>query len=628
MKNWLFGNHPGAFLLPAALVFAALVSCGGSGPSGIAKGVREKPLPERAAEIIHERAERYAGQELLVVDYYRIYRKLAYPLPVTEIHRPDFFVAGISKYPWEIWMTWELEERINSLGWAAQSSGDESLRSLVRRDLEALAGWPEYDVWESPHLSGAHCARILASAYKNWPWLGEELKRKIETALGRIVNSFPEWLNDGRLDLTTAQAVLDSPQRASFEHNIPTIAMIGRALAARIAGHSQAQAIETHTGALVQAQLDMRSQGHTEAISYDGYILDFAADWLPGAQEDVRSRALEHPALSLMLDQSWLMSAPGNVLNVAPFNDVEPREMPFHAGAHAKLLALREDPRSRWFLANCPLEWLRSDALAALAGLPDSSQAQAPASGAFEGLYTMVLRTGWDSTDVAVAISATDASVGHIQNDKGTLVIGSGGNWLVDDPGYQQYVPGLEREFTLGPTAHNYPVINGVLQKANRVKRLDCSGRDGVLHAAVDITEGYEPGRLDLQRVVRHVWLRQAGDKTVIVVADRIQGRGIETVDYNWHTHPQAALWLAEGACLVHLGHSNLWIDSPNLRLEGRKIVRLPGTRGQVTVQAQAAGADDCCIWWVFTLGAAPAGKSLSADGLVLEAAGMKFSPE
>ncbi|HLA38592.1 MAG TPA: heparinase II/III family protein, partial [Candidatus Glassbacteria bacterium] len=348
----------------------------------------------------------------------------------------------------------------------------------------------------------------------NWPWLGDELKGKIEAALGRFVDSYPDWLNDGRLDLTTAQAILDSPQRPSFEHNIPTIAMLARALAARISGHPLAARIEKHAEALAEAQLEMRSQGHTEAVSYDGYILDFVADWLPGASAEVRDKLLGHPELAVMLDQSWLMSAPGNLLNVAPFNDVEAREMPFHASAHAKLLALRDDPRSRWFLAGCPLDWLRSDALAAIASLPERQSPAGPEPGALEGLYTMILRSGWDSTDVAVAISATNAGVGHIQNDKGTIVIGTGGDWLIDDPGYQQYVPGLEREFTLGPTAHNYPVLNGVTQKANRVKRLDCSERDGLLHLAVDITGGFDPDSLSLERIVRHVWLVESENNT------------------------------------------------------------------------------------------------------------------
>ncbi|HLA38654.1 MAG TPA: hypothetical protein VJ417_01585, partial [Candidatus Glassbacteria bacterium] len=154
-----------AALLIAAFLLLTGISCtgsdGNSGPAG------ELSLQQRAKDVIQLCARRYASQKVLVADFYRIYRKLAYPLPVTEIYRPDFYVEGIGQYPWEIWMTWDLEQRINSLGWAAHWSGDESLRALVRRDLEALAGWPEYDVWERPHLAGAHCARIMTGAWQN-----------------------------------------------------------------------------------------------------------------------------------------------------------------------------------------------------------------------------------------------------------------------------------------------------------------------------------------------------------------------------------------------------------------------------------------------------------------------------
>jgi len=167
-----------------------------------------KLLQQRAEEAIMSRAERFSRQDVLVADFYRIYRKLAYPLPVREIYHPSFHVTGIPGYPWEIWMTWDLEQRINSMGWAAHWSGDERLRELVRRDLEALAGWPEYDVWERPHLAGAHCTRIMAGAWRNWDWIGRNLQEKIEKALGRIVDSYPDWLGDGRLELTSVEQIL------------------------------------------------------------------------------------------------------------------------------------------------------------------------------------------------------------------------------------------------------------------------------------------------------------------------------------------------------------------------------------------------------------------------------------
>ncbi len=607
--------------LTAVIVVPIIMfSCSERERSAVDETGARKLLQQRAEDAIMSRAERFSRQDVLVADFYRIYRKLAYPLPVTEIYHPSFHVTGIPKYPWEIWMTWDLEQRINSMGWAAHWRGDERLKELVRRDLEALAGWPEYDVWERPHLAGAHCTRIMAGAWRNWDWIGRDLQEKIEKALDRFVDSYPAWLGDGRLDLTSVEQILTSPQLDSFKHNIPTIAMIARSIAARISGHSLQERIERHTEALILAQLELRREGHTEAVSYDGYILDFVADWLPGASEEVRRRVLDHPSLQHMLDQSWLISAPGNPMNVAPFNDVEAREMPFHASVHAKLLALRENGSSRWFLSECPFEWMRSDALAAVRALPvESAPAPPPSPGALDGLYALSLRTGWQDDDLAAVISATNSSVGHIQKDNGTIVVGTGGKWLIDDPGYQQYMPDLEREFTLGPTAHNYPVINGMTQKTNSMQRLECSTQDGLLYAAVEITGGYNPGKFKLDKVVRHLWMI---DDSLVVVADRIMGEGIETVDYSWQINPQAALWLEKGACLIFLEGNRLWIYSPSLEIEGENIKRLPGTRGQITVGAQVTGSADQCIWWLFSAGGSPGRFTLSADGKTLATAG------
>jgi Heparinase II/III-like protein len=596
----------------------------------LACSTTERPAGQTAVtrpdirQLIEQRAAGYADDQVLVADFYRIYRKLAYPLPVTEIHHPDFHVTGISGYPWEIWMTWDLEQRVFSLGWAAEWTGNERYRELVRRDIGALAGWPQYDAHEQPHLAGAHAARLMVAAYRNWDWLGEDVRGRIEQGLRRFVDSYPEWLGDGRLELDTAEKVLAAGGR--LLHNIPTIAIIGRSMAARVCGHPLREKLERHAETLIKAQLQLRGTGYTEAVGYDGYILDFVADWLPEARKDFRSELPAGDELALMLEQSWIIAVPGNLMNVAPLNDVEPGEMPFHASAHAKLAALSgANPRESWYLQNLPLEWLRTDALAALDRVDLSGTAEAPPAGAEEGLYTLTTRSGWNTNDLAVVMSATEASVGHIQKDNGTILIGAGGNWLIDDPGYQQYVPGIEREFTLGPAAHNYPVIGGDgVQTVNKVKRLEAGVRDGLPCMAVDIAAGYDSS-VGVSRVVRKVW--QAGD-SLVVVADLIQFEGgSREINYHWQANPAAALWLQEGSVRIVLDCESLWVTSAGRPLQGQAIRRLPGTRGQITIgRTIPAGEHDKTIWWLFKRGATAAGYELSADGASITVAGLNLT--
>ena len=73
------------------------------------------------------------------MDYYRIRRKIAYPLPLLSLNLPNVPVPGIKGYPWSIWLLWTLEERIASLGWASQWFRDQETRPAATADLAALA---------------------------------------------------------------------------------------------------------------------------------------------------------------------------------------------------------------------------------------------------------------------------------------------------------------------------------------------------------------------------------------------------------------------------------------------------------------------------------------------------------
>ena len=466
------------------------------------------------------------------------------------------------------------------------------------RDLDALAGWDKFNVQSNPHLSVGHAARILTGALENWTWLPADLQEKIRAACGRLVDHHAAWIKDGRLQMQTVEAVLAH----GTLHNIPVIATLGMSMAARAANHPLREELERHCQALVLAELEYRARGETEALSYDGYVLDFVADWLAGAPEAGRNQVLSHPMLGEIMAQAAYLALPGELWSFAAFNDVEPGEMPFHADAQAKFLQWRNDPLSVWYLERFPVERLRSDALAELKALSwRTLKAGRRRSPAHKKLFTRwSCGPAGNQSDLAVALSASNATPGHIQKDNGTLVIGTGGHWLIDDPGYQQYLSGLEREFTLGPTAHNYPVINGSTQINSQVKRLACEqAGDSLRHASLDLTAGYDP-QLGLERVVRDVWLL---GNYLVVVADRVTGNMVKDIQYTWHGHPQAAWWLEQNAWLIHAGGASLWMQCPGVSMDGSELVRLPGTRGQISVVKKLERGGDSTLWWVFNMG-------------------------
>jgi len=586
---------------------------------------------ELVHSIVRQRARAHVAEERLEVNYYRVRRRVSYPLPIRAICLPDLPVRTLRDYPWATWMLWALEERISALGWAAAWFYEEhAYQETVERDLEALAGWPRFDQYGYPDLALGHSLRTLVRAQRDWPWLSPHVHEVARAACARAAEQYREWIDTQRDGLQTANDILARPNRERIVANIPMIGTLALAMAARLAGHEIAARLDRHALALVEALFELRRAGHTEGVAYDGYVLDFVADWLRDADPAAQRRVLSNPQLISTLDQSILLAAPGQPMDVAPIGDVEPREMPFHASAHAKLANLRSLPRSVVYLYRCPLEWLRSDALAALFQLGDSNpreqgRVHALNAGALESQYALVLRSGWHDGDAAVIMAASSCAMTHLHRDNGTIVIGTARHWLIDDPGYQQYMESAEREFTVGRTAHNAPVINGHAQTERRADRLACGQiTPDAWHAAADITGCYDPA-LGLKSVRRYAWLL---GRKLVIVADRIEGESLAEVEYFWHGHPDAAWWVDQGAAIIHLGGTALWIWCSRTPLAERQIDRLPGSRGQLTACVRLPAERELTVWWMFGIGERPPEPAFEDDGRTMNVADRRLTIE
>jgi len=543
---------------------------------------------------IERRARGYLPQRRLVVDYYRIGRQLAYPLPLNSLPVPDVPVPGISSYPWSTWLSWTLEERIGALGWVAEWFAVKEARSAAAADLAALTAWPNY----GRSLCSAHTGRVLWTASTRWSWVGDDLRRKLREACRRHVE---ECLASVKLAdaAPTKDAILRQKTPHAGLHNISIISTVGAALTAVAAQHPAASALNARLVAMFGAVLELRAGGFSEGVAYDGYVLDFIADWLSTLPEKDRSPILEHPHLNHFLDESFMLSAPGAAAQVAEIGDVEPREMPFHLSAQAKLLNLRANPTGKWHMARCPLAWFRTDGLAALRSVKDDRPTKAPPAGAMDAHYATVLRTGWEADDLAVAVSCNNSPMGHLPNDNGTMVLGTQGKWLITDPGYQQYAKGDEREFTVGPTAHNAPVINGAAQSQKRSRRVVLENTSpNRCHLAVDLVACYPPS-VPLTTLVRHVWL--AG-RNLVVVADQMEGKEPLQATYHWHGHPDSAWWIEDNWAGLTLGGAQLWFTCAQGKLTGANLHRLPGSRGQLSLVCRLEKLGPV-VWWVFALG-------------------------
>ncbi|WP_053074944.1 heparinase II/III domain-containing protein [Ornithinibacillus californiensis] len=74
------------------------------------------------------------------------------------------------------------------------------------------------------------------------------------------------------------------------------------------------------------------------------------------------------------------------------------------------------------------------------------------------------LRSSWDKSGHLLAFTASRSAKDHNHFDQNNFVLFKAGEWLLTNPGYQDYVEGPKREFTLGTIGHNAMLINGVGQ--------------------------------------------------------------------------------------------------------------------------------------------------------------------
>ena len=515
-------------------------------------------------EEIIRRAAACRKARALPVDFYRIRQRLFVPLPVSEFPENLSAVRGLENYPFAIWVLWELEERILSLGWAAEWDRD---CAAVEKDLSALADWKRYRQLEIPDLCSSHITRIFCRSLDR-KWLSARLRKKILGALCRMVDDglgVHKALPEGSIAELMAQGV-------RFP-NIPTIGALGLSVAAVRCRHPRATELREHARRMAELWLAWGERGQVEGVSYDGYTADFVMDWLKVVPASLRRDVLASPRWSQIIDEIRFLGAPRCPENLATLGDVEPEQMRFHYSFAAKFFRFAP-PQEVFPFPRDARKFLRCDALPYV----PSGKPRLPATHSlYDAHYALVLQRG---ADVKAAVSWSHSQFGHMQRDSGSLVIGVGGEWLLSDPGYRQYLPTAEQAFTLGPAAHNTPVINGKAASRTLPDRsyqvLNHSSGPGLRLGVGACYDGLKGAYF------REVWFDAEGN---LVVEDCFAGVGIRRLDYHWHGDPQAAWRVADGYASILGAEGNLLrFSCEGVPFVSTELQRLRGSRGHLSL--------------------------------------------
>lgn len=554
----------------------------------------------------------------LDVYYYRIGYTLSFPLPVSQRPAARGLPSGVlakTPYPWLIWLSWDLEERWRVLHTAWRQSGDVQAGELLQRELAALAGWDRFhETYGDVGLVTAHFAASLSQALENERgWNADCLKAARQAADSLIERDVWPWFEKTwkPRELTTQQL-----------GNIPVITLMRAAQLARVVKSPRLEALDARSREVLHAWCRFRTgpEQHTEGACYDGYLLDAMTEWLDAQPDREQLVADAKTAFRSQADQWIQLTLPGRTdLHVA-LGDDEP-EMTYWATALARLCAWYGWSDAAWVLRHFQPSRMRAAALIAArrSGIHEM-KTELPATGTTFLPNAVVLRTGWKNEDLLLVVGASGGSMGHLQADGGQLILASRGRSWISDPGYQQYRPGEERDFTLGTFAHNAPVIDGTTQtvKAARIESTR-SQADGVQHVQIDLGKCYR-GLPTTASVVRDVWVT-SDPACVVVVRDMFTSltRDVE-IRTSWLGGTGLAWGFAEGWSELSDGDRAFWIGCAPGALDASGLIRHPGSRGPLTLTHSRRFADGNGVqWWVFCgapgTGNKPPALTVSDDG-------------
>jgi hypothetical protein len=565
-----------------------------------AAGGRVWTLEEAQAVLVRRVAVEKQRRELRV-DYYRIGYPLAFPLPLTQRLDETLLPQGIAgmRYPWTTWLSWELEQRWRILHAGWRRLDDAQAGTLLQREMADLSRWDDFLATPGQGVSLvtghlAACLALVLADSTGWdPALYQQTLAAARALLERDIRPWFEKTWDGGQPLTPARM-----------HNIPMIVLMRSAQLARVIESPLAERLESRAREVMRAWWEFRTseQRHTEGTAYDGYIADTMTEWLAGLPDrDVLLAAGREPFAGLA--QQWIqLTLPGRTDLHAPLGDVEP-EMPFWVNALLRLASWYDLDQAGWLLRRYPLQRLPAAALAAIADQAAFLHRDfaVPEVGPAEQLASVSLRTGWEPHDMLAAVGLPRCNMGHLHPDGGHLIVGWHGRFWITDPGYQQYRPGLEREYTLGLQAHNAPVIGGIAQSRRSSRLVALSTDDqGRQHAALDLTDGYA-GLPEGASVRRDIWLIP-DDNPAVVVRDAFAGLppGVE-VQTHWLGGAHLAWAFPDGWARLSDGERALWIGTAPGALEPARLARHPGSRGPLTLEHVATLPEGSGTrWWMF----------------------------
>jgi hypothetical protein len=197
------------------------------------------------------------------------------------------------------------------------------------------------------------------------------------------------------------------------------------------------------------------------------------------------------------------------------------------------LASLNSHPVAMWYTQT--FERNKPTALLNLRNIPDAVEPEiyyaASKSRVFSTIGWAALRSGWTEQDHLLCFTSSASDQGHNHKDQNNFVMNVGGEWLLTNPGYQDYVPGSKADYTVGTVGHNSLLINGsgqAIRGGGAIRRSFLSQAYQLVHG--DASESYQTLLEQYIRKIIHV------NNQYYLIIDLIQAAGDNQAELLFHT--------------------------------------------------------------------------------------------
>ncbi|MCA1033607.1 heparinase II/III family protein [Bacillus infantis] len=404
-------------------------------------------------EVLHL-AERYAAETDFTVHYPSCNVTLTISLPLVQLEEVEQ-PPGYTGFPFWTMYSRAIEERIKVLSFAYAMTGKPLYAEKVKEYLLTLSSFSRW--YEFPqrgaegNLSNAHFTIGMAIGYDSiYSILLKEERESVEKAIVEL----------GLMPLKIDFLNYDS-------HNIiasKRVAMLIGSLAVLSDDNKEAIApfLKNAYRYLIRYLDDRLIEPDIEGLLYLNvaarHIL-MAADCLKRAAG--REDLLQHPFFQFLPDIFLYMLGTGDKPGFVNFSDSFYSLDVFYV--MSILASSTNHPAASWYIHRYPEKKL--DILLDLKRIP-APQSPEEYYGSrlhkvFPGIGWASLRSGWGKDDYFLAFASSPSGKDHNHFDQNNFIFHSAGEWLITNPGYQDYVEGPRREFTLGTIGHNSMLADG-----------------------------------------------------------------------------------------------------------------------------------------------------------------------